>query len=252
MSAQQAVTSWRGQMSIWIGRPAGSGPLPGSWPTPCHTDATITSGGQGAPCSAQASRSVARTSSASKGFPSTSRRPSADGRARASSPAAAVIPASAARCAARMPSSSAGDFARRRSSTAASSIVRTTPSSRRRSPSASGKSPGTIASVDADLLDRANLGLPPGLGEGQAALDKVLEPEREVVEHLGIGPCPLHPRRARGGSSGHTGARRPRRTGANRRSESGSRGAARRNAPCPRRAAARARARPGAPERRTA
>ena len=88
-----------------------------------------------------------KRTTAQSGLPSSRSLPSLPGTARASSSLAAVIPASAARCAARMPSSSTGVFARRRRPTAASSTVRTTPSASSRSASASGKSPGTIASA---------------------------------------------------------------------------------------------------------
>jgi len=55
-------------MSIWIGRPAGSGPVPGSGPSPCHTDATITSGGHRAPFSAHATRVDVRLSETNDSF----------------------------------------------------------------------------------------------------------------------------------------------------------------------------------------
>ena len=64
MSAQHAVASSRGHRSIWIGSPAGNGPLPASWPTPCQTEATIASGPSSAPASRQASRIASRTCSA--------------------------------------------------------------------------------------------------------------------------------------------------------------------------------------------
>ena len=240
MSAQHPLASWRGQRSTWIGSPAGSGPLPGSCPLPCQTDATITSGGHGAPCAAHASRRTKRTSSARSNLPFTSRRPSAPGWARASSSDAAAIPASAARCAIRMPSSSTGVFERRRSSIAASSTVRTIPSSRRRSPSASGKSAGTIASLMPISRTARSLDLTARFVHRQSALDELLVAELEVVEQLGVGQLALHAVRSRGASSGRTDARRPRRRAADRRSGPESRAAARRNAPCPRRVAAHA------------
>src|SRR5215216_4916204 len=45
MSAQQPLASSRGQTSISIGRRAGSGPEPGSWPPPANSDTTMMSGG---------------------------------------------------------------------------------------------------------------------------------------------------------------------------------------------------------------
>ena len=65
MSAQQPLCSSRGHRSITIGRSAGSGPEPGSWPpSPDHADTTMMSGGAGAPAAAHAARIVARTVSA--------------------------------------------------------------------------------------------------------------------------------------------------------------------------------------------
>ena len=58
-----------------MGRLAGSGPEPGSWPVPSRTEATITSGGAGAACRSQASRSAARTASAVNGSPPSTHAP---------------------------------------------------------------------------------------------------------------------------------------------------------------------------------
>ena len=70
------------------------------------------SGGAGAPCAAHAVRIAARTVSA------VSAEPPAGATGPRMSVSAAAMPASAARCARRMPSSSAGLFTRRRPSTA--------------------------------------------------------------------------------------------------------------------------------------
>ena len=70
------------------------------------------SGGAGAPRAWQASRTEARTDSAVRASPSTMSRPLSVPACRSSS-AAALIPASAAACARRMPASSGADFARR-------------------------------------------------------------------------------------------------------------------------------------------
>ncbi|HEX2506790.1 MAG TPA: hypothetical protein VHK23_00610, partial [Miltoncostaeaceae bacterium] len=60
MSAQQPLASSRGQRSISMGRRAGRGPLPGSWPPPDQALVTRMSGGAGAPPRAQPSRTAAR------------------------------------------------------------------------------------------------------------------------------------------------------------------------------------------------
>ena len=187
MSAQQPVSSSRGQRSIWIGRCAGSGPVPASWPKPCQTPATMTSAGAGAPCAAQASRSAARTVSASSGRPSTtSRSPWIP--AERSTAAAAAIPASAAFCARRMPAISAPDFTRRRSANASWSGVSVTPSARSRSATASGKSGSTSASRIANCVDGPRDHLEHDLVARQAALEQLVEADVGVVEQLGVGP----------------------------------------------------------------
>ena len=80
----------------------------------------MTSGGAGAPCRRQASRSAARRLSAvSRSRPSIRCSPSAVAWRRRA--AAACMPASAATCARRMPLSSAADFTRRREAMATGS-----------------------------------------------------------------------------------------------------------------------------------
>jgi hypothetical protein len=71
MSAQQPLSSSRGQRSTVIGRSAGSGPEPGSCPPPDSAETTMMSGGAGAPAAAHAVRMPERTVSAV----SASRRP---------------------------------------------------------------------------------------------------------------------------------------------------------------------------------
>ena len=141
MSAQQPVSSSRGQRSISIGRLAGSGPEPGSWPTPCQTEATMTSGGAGAPWAAHASRSAARTCSAVSGTPSMAIRVALGRRRRAGAAAAAAIPASRG----ALGAADAGELGARTSRggagrTSSWSSVSATPSARRRSATASGNS----------------------------------------------------------------------------------------------------------------
>ena len=145
MSAQQPDSSSCGHRSIWIGRFAGSGPDPGSCPVPCQTEATMMSGGAGAPSRRHSSRNPARTASAVSGSPfSTRRSPSIEARRRSS--AAARMPASAATWARRMPCSSAADLARLRSATALWSMCSVMPSARSRSATATGMSGSATAS----------------------------------------------------------------------------------------------------------
>ena len=144
MSAQQPDASSRGQRSITIGRLAGSGPEPGSCPFPCHTEETMMSGGAGAPCCRQASRSAAHR--LGRQHLAVEHQPLAIGHGLRSSAAAALIPASAAACALRMPASSAADLTRRRAATASWSGFSSTPSARSRSATATGISGSAIAS----------------------------------------------------------------------------------------------------------
>ena len=77
MSAEQPEASSRGQMSMMIGTPAGSGPVPASWPVaPAAPAATMMSSAVGAPWSADTSRMRARTASAVSGSPPRCRTPS--------------------------------------------------------------------------------------------------------------------------------------------------------------------------------
>src|SRR3954470_214018 len=56
MSAQQVLASSRGHRSISIGRSAGSGPEPGSWPPPDQSEGTMMCGGGGGPACATGGR----------------------------------------------------------------------------------------------------------------------------------------------------------------------------------------------------
>jgi hypothetical protein len=143
ISVKQPDSSSCGQRSIWIGRAAGNGPVPGSCERPCHADTTISSRDAGA-SGAQAWRISSRRRSASSGSPSSISRPSV-ALQRRNSEAAAPTPASAALWARRMPASSASLLTRRRSRTACSSTNSSIPSARSRSATPSGKSKSTIA-----------------------------------------------------------------------------------------------------------
>ena len=163
-----------------IGRPAGSGPEPGLVAaSPGRTEATMTSGGAGAPPAAHASRIAARTVSAISISPSSVQRRRRAPRGAQQAPRAAAIPASAARCARRIPSSSAGDLARagaRRS--ASSSDVSATPSARRRSATrereAAGRRAPRVTPIAATARRRSSSSTS---SRRHAALDELVEAE---------------------------------------------------------------------------
>jgi len=125
----------RGQMSTTTGTPSAIGPEPMSWPTaPCGPGATMKSS-QLVPCSANTALIAAFTCSTVRGPP-----PRSSSRARS-------IAASAARCALRIPASSASVLTRRRSSKRSASTVSSTSWSRSRSASHNGKVSGTAAAA---------------------------------------------------------------------------------------------------------
>ena len=151
MSAKQAVSLSRGHTSITIGTPALTGPLPMSWPTaPCGPGATMKSSAE-VPFAANACAIAVLIRSTVSGAPSTVRA-SPFGVDRRSRSRAASIPASAARCARRIPASSAGVLTRRRSSKSSSSAVISMPSARRLSASHTGNPSGTTARVTPSAL----------------------------------------------------------------------------------------------------
>ena len=243
MSAQQAVSSWRGQTSTWIGSPAGSGPLPGSWPLPCQTEATITSGGQGAPFCAHACRRTARTSSASK-------RPAVDLQAPVRVRAAAREQIgsrshSGLGCSLSDPNPleldgrlCAPPDLDRRLVHREHDPVRPQPVSQRER-----KLGRDDRVVDPDLLHRARFDLAARLGAGEPALDELLVAELEVVEELRVRKRPSEACRLEPARQDVRLGRRPRRRGRGRRSASGSRAGAQPSVPCRRRARAHACAR---------
>ncbi len=186
MSAQQPLCSSRGHRSTTTGRSAGSGPRPGSCPPPDRADTTMMSVGAGAPAAAHADRMADRTASAVNGSPSLTSRPPAVSAPRISV-SAAVIPASAARWARRMPSSSPRVLTRRRASTAAESTSIRTSAARSRSATATGRSPGNDGLLDPPPGERAHHGLPVGLIEGHAAFHELVEAQLVHQEQLGAG-----------------------------------------------------------------
>ena len=114
MSAKQPVSRSRGKRSRKTGSPGAIGPGPISWPTavcgPCET----MNSSADAPCAVNACSTASLSRSQVSGSPSSVSVPFSRSAARSSSRAAA-IPASAARCARRIPASSASFFTRRRS-----------------------------------------------------------------------------------------------------------------------------------------
>ena len=118
MSAKQEEASSRGQRSKTTGSPNLIGPWPMSWPAaPCGPGATTKSSAV-QPCSAKTRRIAALTRSTVSGSPSSQSTPSPFSACR-SSETPAARPASAARWARRMPSSSAPALTRRRASNTA-------------------------------------------------------------------------------------------------------------------------------------
>ena len=118
MSAKQEEASSRGQRSKTTGSPNLIGPWPMSWPAaPCGPGATTKSSAV-QPCSAKTRRIAALTRSTVSGSPSSQSTPSPFSACRISETPAAS-PASAARWARRMPSSSAPALTRRRASNTA-------------------------------------------------------------------------------------------------------------------------------------
>ena len=169
-----------------MGSPAGRGPLPGSWPFPCQTEATITSGGQGAPFSAHAlpqdganvlgeqgsavdlQTSVRVRAAAREQI----RRRGHSGLGRSlSDPNALELDT----CLCAPPNID------RRLVHGELDPVRAEPISERER-----KLGRDDRVVDPDLLHRAGLDLAARLGAGEPALDEILVPELEVVEKLRV------------------------------------------------------------------
>ena len=234
MSAQQPLSSSRGQRSISIGRSAGSGPEPGSCPPPEQR---------------RDDHDARRRRRARLGARRTDRRTHRLGRERLAvvvqaaavadrapdqlSPAA--MPASAARWARRMPASSAGVLTRRRASTVRLSTSMAMPSARSRSATATGRSAGTTAPPTPHLLsartDRLELrllarhALPDELEVAELVDREQLRIRQHLRDPLGLERARHHERAA---VAGHE-------RGAGRRSRAGPRAASPGTGPCRRR-----------------
>ena len=111
------------------------------------------------------------------------------GSAARSSAAAAAMPASAARCARRIPASSAGDFTRRRDANVSWSTRSSTPSARSRSATATGRSGGHAGGEQPCAGDHPRDDLELGLVTRHARrATRSKRPELVDADELGVGP----------------------------------------------------------------
>ena len=201
MSAQQPLASSRGHRSIVIGRSAGSGPEPGSWPPPDSSgDDHDVRAAPGAPAAAHAAR-IGRAHAPRR---SAARRPrSSPRRARR----AADQPPRRPPCRPRpraarggCPSSSAALLTRRRAlDRAVVDGERRRPPSRSRSATATGRSPGTTRRADAP---RARARGPPSRSSApRRAASRLEQLEEAELLARAAAPAPGSASRSRAPSS---------------------------------------------------